>query len=304
MEHKMEAGDMAEMSTEKGLKEENQIHIARREKRMLIASTLINAPTEDKIQDKEDPGNTWQAVSSETEIDADNSQARVSGRLEGIDIIEAENDFLFASPKVGEGDNVIKKNNQEAQQQIHNTDIETDEATPRSKGFKVSSKFWQTPNVHITSPFTPEDKQLDLGNKGKEIGDSIITEVQNYLNQAEDSLLEEGTPITDNKELEHLADELNQVFSYDNINNNTVSQKENLIQKIIKLGGNGYTVEDLRKDILRIELEDSLMRKDENVEIVSKVNKEGNIVSMSNMLELNCMDQDKNEIGCKIFKEL
>ena len=47
------------------------------------------------------------------------------------------------------------------------------------------------------------------------------------------------------KQLEQLSEELVQIFNYDNIDNSTVHQKEELIQKIIKLGGKDYTAEDL-----------------------------------------------------------
>ena len=47
------------------------------------------------------------------------------------------------------------------------------------------------------------------------------------------------------------------MFSYDNIENSRDSQKRKLVQRIIKIGGEDYTVEDLGRDILLIEVEDN-----------------------------------------------
>ena len=47
-----------------------------------------------------------------------------------------------------------------------------------------------------------------------------------------------------------------QVFSFENINDSSKAQKEELIQRILKLGGNNYTCEDLRRELLTIKKED------------------------------------------------
>ena len=60
--------------------------------------------------------------------------------------------------------------------------------------------------------------------------------------------------------LEQLSEELIQVFYFENIDKSTDSQKEELIKKILKLGGKNYTCEDLRNDLLRIEQEDNSAR--------------------------------------------
>ena len=62
------------------------------------------------------------------------------------------------------------------------------------------------------------------------------------------------------KELEQLLKELIRVFSYDNIDKSSDTQKEKLIQRIIKLGGKDYMTEDLRRDIIKIEAEDKFLR--------------------------------------------
>ena len=58
--------------------------------------------------------------------------------------------------------------------------------------------------------------------------------------------------------LDQLIDELVQIFFifFDKIDKTLAAHKEEIIQRILKLGGNNYTCEDLKKDILDIELED------------------------------------------------
>ena len=46
--------------------------------------------------------------------------------------------------------------------------------------------------------------------------------------------------------LNQLTDELVRVFYFENINSRTETQKEDFIQRILKLGGNNYTCEGLR----------------------------------------------------------
>ena len=93
---------------------------------------------------------------------------------------------------------------------------------------------------------------------GNNVENSIITDVQNFLNKEMDHLPEMETPEAEDKELEQLSEELIQVFSFDSINSSIASQKEKLIQRIIRLGGRDYRAEDLRRDICNIEMEDNL----------------------------------------------
>ena len=135
--------------------------------------------------------------------------------------------------------------------------VETELLTPSTKGFKGTSKFWQTPVGHSSSPFTPEMDQSSIWDRNRTVGESIFTNVHNFLNQDPDPPFEEEEQGIDDKELEQLSEELIRVFSYDNIENSTDTQAETLIQRIIKIGGKDYTVEDHRRDILKIEAEDN-----------------------------------------------
>lgn len=56
--------------------------------------------------------------------------------------------------------------------------------------------------------------------------------------------------------LESLTEELIEVFIFENIDRSNDAQKENLIQRVLKLGGDNYTREDLKRDLLKIEGDD------------------------------------------------
>ena len=47
-----------------------------------------------------------------------------------------------------------------------------------------------------------------------------------------------------------------------------------MVQKIIELGGKNYTEDDLRRDILKIEMEDILRKQDKQFGIESNTNQE------------------------------
>ena len=68
----------------------------------------------------------------------------------------------------------------------------------------------------------------------------------------------ESTSLTKSEEdnLDSLSGELIQVFSFENLDKSIVAQKENLIQRVPKLGGDNYTCEDLKRDIINIESDD------------------------------------------------
>ena len=71
-----------------------------------------------------------------------------------------------------------------------------------------------------------------------------------------DPILESLKP--EDESLEKLTDELVQVFCFENIDNSTKTQKEELIQRILKLRGKDYTIEDLRRDLVSLEMEDNI----------------------------------------------
>lgn len=61
---------------------------------------------------------------------------------------------------------------------------------------------------------------------------------------------------TEKANQELLIDELIQVFNLDNIDKTSDSQKEELMQRVLKLGGDNYTFKGLRRDLLTIDDED------------------------------------------------
>lgn len=71
-----------------------------------------------------------------------------------LDIGEAENDMLFSSPKVMVELAGARSDKQDFQQLNINTPYVLDTTTPNIEGASKISKFWQTPDVYPTSPFT------------------------------------------------------------------------------------------------------------------------------------------------------
>ena len=49
------------------------------------------------------------------------------------------------------------------------------------------------------------------------------------------------------------------MFNFENIDKSTEAQREDLIQRVLKLGGDNYTCENLKRDLLNIENEDKDM---------------------------------------------
>lgn len=56
--------------------------------------------------------------------------------------------------------------------------------------------------------------------------------------------------------INQLIDELVQAFCPEDCDNTSTTQKEELIPRIIQLGGENYAYEDLRRDIINIQMED------------------------------------------------
>ena len=180
--------------------------------------------------------------------------------VDNQDLGEAENDMLFSSPKVGVGKTMSRA--EEKDSQPLNIISEAEFSTPQIEGGRRTSKFWQTPDGHY-SPFTPEETQTLNQINGKSIEVSISKDLQQFLNEDLESTPKDGLSELEVKNLEQLSEELIKVFDFDNLDNSTSSQKERLIQKIIKLGGEDYTAEDLQRDLIKIQLEDRA-RKPEN----------------------------------------
>ena len=242
----------------------------------------------------------------------DNGRNIVTKQIERLDIIEAENDLLFSKPEKerksitvpsDEPDQVKPHSQREEEIELQKHNIEG------IKGYRGISKFWQTPNDQISSPFTTErehpsiwesernkeaskrsennndlddqerilkkcwqmpiadgnliytyDKRAQQMNEKEtqEVGTPIL-ELQEFLNTegASDSA-DTNINLTEEEEasINQLTEELVQVFSPDNIDKTSESQKKELIQRVLKLGGENYSSENLRRDLLKIQMED------------------------------------------------
>lgn len=191
-------------------------------------------------------------------LDKEKSRSTQNKAIEvlGKDSIEnLENSFIFKvnfDKDEGNGRMRIDRHTKQCQKQVIRDMI----TTPNKEVSIRSSKFWQTSTAIMSSPFTPDGKKKDQYTKG--IDSSLTTEVQNFLNK--DIIMDSVVDILilEDKDLDLLSKELIQVFSWDNIDDSSDVQKGELIQKILKLGGDNYLVEDLRRDLLKIEIEDKM----------------------------------------------
>ena len=138
--------------------------------------------------------------------------------------------------------------------------VEVELMTPRIKGDMGRSKFWQTSGDHTSSPFTPEMDQSVMWDKDRTLEEATVRDVQHFLSQDSIPPFEHEDLNEDDKELEKLSEELIKVFNFDSIENTSDTEKEKLIQKIIKIGGKDYTVEYLKRDIIKIEVGDEAWR--------------------------------------------
>ena len=60
--------------------------------------------------------------------------------------------------------------------------------------------------------------------------------------------------------IEKLSDELSWVFDFNNEDSDNMAQKEELLKKVLQLGGDNYTFIDLRRDLSSIEEEDKFTK--------------------------------------------
>ena len=82
--------------------------------------------------------------------------------------------------------------------------------------------------------------------------DIPIQGFQNFLNQKEDTQKELETwcfKKEENDYIEKLSEELSRVFDFENKDDDILAQKEELLQKVLKMGGENYTFTDLKRDL-------------------------------------------------------
>ena len=146
--------------------------------------------------------------------------------------------------------------------------------------------------------------QTGLRNRDRNTKGPIAIVVQDFLNQDQESPFEEEESGADEEELEQLSEELNRVFNYEDFENSTNSQKEKLIQSIIKLGGKNYTVEDLRRDIIKINEEDKLRKESrkEGMRLEEDIDK-NNTIKDQNICR-NQLDERSEDLVDKVLMEL
>lgn len=208
-------------------------------------------------------------------------------------IEDIENCMLFdVDPDSRKPDQPTKEISSEEKCQL----LDPSNITPNKVFQNKASKFWQTPLEIRSSPFTPTELVVKM--KDYKCEGSLTKMVQVFLNREDNIEIELSEESDDN--LDQLTDELVQVFSFEDINNSLEDQKEALIQRIIKLGGCNYTCDDLRRDLISIEVEDKAIRQEQSAD--KKVVVLGKRVD--NSIENGVEEDPQVDIINKIIKEL
>ena len=254
-------------------------------------------------------------------------------QIENHDILEMENDLLFTTPDKGKKNNSFHSEElvQLEPQSLREEDSEQQKHySGGSKGSRGSTKFWQTPNDHISSPFTPVKDQLSMWRsvrnkeeskilevninrdeqdrifnsigqtisaegKSEGISDNLPDQIKQGKSQTEASpILElqkflntEGSPGYPDKEMcmtkeeetkiNQLTEDLVQAFCPDNLDKTSEAQKKELVLRILELGGENYTSENLRRDLLNIQMEDTKAALVRQTGILNQIMEEDNI---------------------------
>lgn len=220
------------------------------------------------------------------------------------DIGEFENNLLFSSPK-DRMEKATSRTEAQETQQLNFNKIPKEELTLQwLEGDRKTSKFWQTPDGLPSSPFTPMETQSKSLIEGRNSEVSIAKDFQHFLNEDSNSTPEIGISKFEVNNLEQLSKELIQVFNFDDLDNSTISQKEELIQRVIKLGGDDYTAEDLQMVIIAIQLEDSEMKKLKQSGIKTKDKQEGDRKISGEATAVENKEFEEDNIGNQIYKEL
>ena len=232
------------------------------------------------------------------------SQLRALGATDDQDLEEAENDLLFSSPKMRMEEVISNRRNQDQQKSAAEINSETEKNTTKAKAIRGASKFWLTPIEYLTSPFTPMEVQPESQIEKRNLDGSVVKDFQQFINMDVYSTPELDISERKDKKLDQISEELIQVFDFDNLDSSTLSQKEELIQKIIKLGGENYTADDLRKDILIIEMEDRLRKQDTQIGSKIKTCQGKDRLSKEKPSGSEQNNPERDDLGDKICKEL
>ena len=128
--------------------------------------------------------------------------------LDTLELDEAENELLFSSPK-GEMFRADKRiEEQDPQLSNFESPLEEGSKTSPSSVPRRTSKFWQTPAEHTSSPFTPADFQVHSRLEGKNSEGTIVKDLQLFLNKDLESTPEDELPECRDDGLEQLTEEL------------------------------------------------------------------------------------------------
>ena len=94
------------------------------------------------------------------------------------------------------------------------------------------------------------------------------------------------------------------MFNFENINKSTEAQREDLIQKVLKLGGDNYTCEDLKRDLMNIENEDKDKKEPQIIENITHIEQRKNAMGKDNKECSNSEMNNQSSIINQILREL
>ena len=124
---------------------------------------------------------------------------------------------------------------------------------------RILNKCWQMPSTDSNLIYTSDKRAQQMHEGETQEKDTPILEFQEFLNtEGSSDSTDTKINLTEDEEarINQLTKELVQVFSPDNLDKTSESQKKELILRVLKLGGENYSSENLRRDLLKIQMED------------------------------------------------
>ena len=196
---------------------------------------------------------TNQKKDSKEAIKAETKISKEIGYKDSLENIEDREQVLLFECSAGQDKGQIKEN-----WENQKTDPPMIKETHCAKKL---TKFWQTPSPKKKIRENKEGIEEDT------IEDIPTKEFLRFLNQKEDlgqSIETENIEEAEIKFIEQLSEELCRVFDPDNDEEDNKTLKEELLKKVLQLGGANYTFMDLRRDLQLFDQEDGSTKEAES----------------------------------------
>ena len=161
---------------------------------------------------------------------------------------------------------------------VPNQAIDTDSSS-QIKINRKTSKFSQTP------------EKTSKSNEANQDIEAISQDLSHFLNKNISDLEELEAEEISNEHLEILTEAFIHIFSPENLDKSSLTQKEDLLKWLLKLGGEDYMIEKLREDIMNIEEEDCIQR---------QVSKSARIQEEDNLSDRIIQELEEEERECTV----